>query len=172
MLLQSQFHFRSQQYLDIKRRRHFCCAVGFVSNRASLLQCALNRPLIRFQSVDWCLMQFSLRFTRMQTVGVVTSWMARWGLWKAIFLVLPSVAGKKRNETKSDSRASSNSDCFQLTSIGPNNLSSDTFWSSESFSFLFFHLVVMLNSFNGHSFSLLILKSRLFVLNHGVYQHR
>lgn len=58
---------------------------------------------------------------------------------------------------KSNSRAPSNSDCFQLTSIGPNLRLRHILvqWKFFLFSFFFFssHLVVMLNSFNGHSFS-------------------
>lgn len=39
-----------QQYLDIKRRRHYSFCVKSNLSRTGLL--ALNRPLIRFQSVD------------------------------------------------------------------------------------------------------------------------
>ena len=76
---------------------------------------------------------------------------------------------QRQTQKKSDSRAPSNSDCFQLTSIGPNLRLRHILvqWKFLFFLFfsLFFHLVVMLNSFNGHSFSF---QNHFFMLNHFV----
>lgn len=119
-----------------KARRHFCFAVAFMSNRISHKTGACDWPLVGPGLGDWCLMQFSLPFTgvwAVQVAGIFLSTRvscARRGL--------PSdLETDSTPNNRHKRRFACSIDCNQLTSIGPNLWGSDTFWSSESFFFLF-----------------------------------